>query len=145
MRPPLLKYYRRITLLPAGISLLAVLFALVYDRLWGPGSKFEGQGLTDYAEDLRVILTPIISSLILALLSAMIFFNRFPAVRNRPFLSALTWFLLPAAWLSFFTRYFASTGYDVLITVLCLMLPYAVCLIRAFYRFRRALKAAAQP
>ena len=128
------KYYLQTTLIPAGVSILAIYIYVISDHPWPLFDKGHGFVLSGL-EELAVEVICIHAGFFLVAATTL-FLNLYKKIRGKPIFRFLSWFLVPVGYLIFVC--FIDTDDDIF--ELCAVVPYLVALIVTFIRFRRRLK-----
>ena len=142
------RYYIRAALLPSGIIILGTILYSIYDLSIGPGKTYKSEWLT--AESVEFYLTGmvILHCGFLALLCSPIFLTQYPLVQRSPILTFLSWFLLPMSYLGYLLLLLCRSIYSQIdlqgacLFFLPLTLPFIICLIVTFIKYRNSAKRA---
>jgi hypothetical protein len=140
LRQRLSTIYKKSILYPA---ILLLPFVLIYASI--ENRHYKSEWFTRESVIGLTFVAALVYVVVICLLSLTIFFNRREKVYNDRLLSALSWFLLPGAFICLvigktIAIYIAEGTTDEIIYAVLINAPFVVGLVWGFYSFRQLLR-----
>ena len=134
--------YRRFVILPA---IFLVIFAVIYSII--ENRNYKSEWLTKEAAIETDILAAVIYCALICVLSLTMYLNKINRVRSSNILSPLSWFLIPVGFMCVVlakavNEYITVESSFESLMALIFNLPFTICLIWGYIKFKRTLVSA---